>query len=140
MKVFIIDDDALSSFLTRHWLVREGLGEDVQTFISAEEALTTIEQCPDELLPQVILLDLNMPVMSGWELLDALAPQAARLKNRTQIYILTSSLDLNDEVRSGDYDLVAAFIHKPIKTEDIHLIRVAAAKADSKTLQSTEKR
>ncbi|KAA9345607.1 response regulator [Adhaeribacter soli] len=123
MNVFLIDDDELSTFLTRHWLVREGLCEEVQTFISAEEALTSLEQCPDYLLPQVIFLDLNMPVMSGWEFLDALSPQAARLKSRTQIYILTSSLDLNDEMRSKDYDLVAAFIHKPIKSEDIQLIR-----------------
>jgi CheY-like chemotaxis protein len=123
MKVFIIDDDELSTFLTKHWLVREGLCEEVQAFISAEEALATLQQCPDLLLPQVIFLDLNMPVMSGWEFLDALAPERERLKDRIRIYILTSSLDLHDEARSKDYDLVAAFIHKPIKPEDIQLIR-----------------
>jgi CheY-like chemotaxis protein len=122
MKIFIIDDDQLSIFLTRHKLVLEGL-DNIQDYLSAEEALEYISTCPVEDIPDIIFLDLNMPVLTGWEFLDALAPFESKIRNRCQIYILTSSLDISDTAHSKEYSIVSGLIHKPINCEDIKIIK-----------------
>jgi CheY-like chemotaxis protein len=61
----------------------------------------------------VIFLDLNMPEMDGWEFLQALQPRQQELAGRVKIYILTSSLDQQDQQTARDYPLVAGFLLKP---------------------------
>ena len=123
MKVFVIDDDHLSVFLTRHKLVLNGLSEDIESFLSAEEALDCLLNCSEENFPDLVFLDLNMPVLNGWEFLDALTAHESKFKERCSIYILTSSLDLSDTVRTKDYPMVTGLIHKPLQNEDIKAIK-----------------
>ncbi|PRX98189.1 response regulator receiver domain-containing protein [Pontibacter ummariensis] len=121
MHSYIIDDDHISIFLTEQALRKEGISE-VATFHSPEEALGHLVQRIPDKLPDLILLDLNMPTMSGWELLDALVPYEGKLQNNTHVFILTSSLDLSDSIKSREYNLVQGFIHKPLDREDIQAI------------------
>lgn len=122
MKTYLIDDDELSIYLTETLLREEGFSPSIRTFQSAEQAF-------DELIsaliqaPQVIFLDLNMPLMNGWQFLDALAPYAKELRGRCRIYILTSSLALKDLEKSKQYELVAGLIHKPLDRKEIHAIQ-----------------
>lgn len=122
MKTYIIDDDQLSIFLTKTLLVLEGEVQQISTFLSGSEALEALHACDEDDIPKVIFLDLNMPVMDGWNFLDALAPLNQRLSKKCSIYILTSSLDVSDTERMKDYPFVSGLIHKPIKSDDISLI------------------
>lgn len=122
MRTFIIDDDQLSLFLTKTLLVLEGKAQDISVFLSASEALQALSLCDDTNFPEVIFLDLNMPIMDGWDLLDALTPLNLRLSKKCSIYILTSSLDISDTDRIKDYPIVSGLIHKPIKGVDIDLV------------------
>ena len=72
---------------------------------------------------QVFVVDLNMPVMNGWEFLEALAPHQQELLGRCHIYILTSSLALSDLEKSKKYELVSGLIHKPIDSGEIRAIQ-----------------
>src|SRR5687768_1494672 len=119
MKTYIIDDDDMSIFLTKHCLTQAGFPGIISSFLSAEEALSTIVAEMPTTIPWVIFLDLNMPGMSGWEFLDELAPYKQQLLGRCHIYILTSSLDISDTAKSQEYELVRGLIHKVIKLEDI---------------------
>lgn len=74
MKAFIIDDDYLSIFVTKNVLALSNVIHDVKAFLSGAEALEALHACSDDNIPEIIFLDLNMPVMDGWEFLDALAP------------------------------------------------------------------
>ncbi|WP_242917375.1 response regulator [Pontibacter liquoris] len=121
MNIFLIDDDDLSRFLTQHTLLLEEAQLHIETFPSAMEALGALKAAGNE-VPDIILLDLNMPVMDGWQLLEALGPLMPRLLDRCRIYILTSSLDLADSERAKAYALVSGLIHKPLKSEDIEVI------------------
>jgi CheY-like chemotaxis protein len=122
MRTYLIDDDQLGIYLTEQLLRAEGFSNSICTFESAEEALHTLAQGEEE-VPQVVFLDLNMPVMNGWDFLDALAPYEKKLRGSCHIYILTSSLALADLEKSKHYDLVAGLIHKPLDSEEIRAIQ-----------------
>ena len=119
MKVYIIDDDPLSIFVTQSLLSFDSDTWDVHCFLDATVALQQLQA--ETALPRLIFLDLNMPVMSGWDFLDALSALPA-LSDKFKVFILTSSLDATDIMRAEAYPIVARFIHKPITSEDIRLI------------------
>lgn len=124
MHIFLIDDNSTSVFLTERLLKRdEGASDQISTFLSATDALQSLTQIPPADLPQIILLDLNMPVMDGWEFLEALKPHEQLLQGRCSIYILTSSLAPSDASKSREYALVTGLIPKPIDRSAIQMIR-----------------
>ena len=122
MKTYLIDDDVIGAYLTENLLKAEGVAAPIRTFQSAEKALDDLIAQPPELLPQVVFLGLNMPLMNGWQFLEALEPYQNKLRDNCHIYILTSSLALADLEKSQQYELVAGLIHKPLDRGEIRAI------------------
>jgi CheY-like chemotaxis protein len=122
MKTYLIDDDDLSLFLARHLLQSENFASSICSFQSAEQALATLLADLAEALPKIIFLDLNMPLMNGWQFLEALTPYEQELRGRCHIYILTSSLALSDLEKSKHYQLVEGLIHKPLDRGELRAI------------------
>ncbi|WP_426491143.1 response regulator [Hymenobacter sp. 102] len=130
VTTYLIDDDTLSVYLTEQLLRAEGFSNSISTFHSAQQALGRLVQDTAGTPPQVVFLDLNMPVMNGWQFLEALQPYRQGLLGRCHIYILTSSLALTDLEKARNYDLVAGLIHKPIDTEEIRAIQASLESPD----------
>jgi CheY-like chemotaxis protein len=134
MLTYLIDDDQISLFVTEQVLRTEGLVPHVHSFTAAEEALAHLLPRLSTAPPQLILLDLNMAVMDGWEFLAALEPHQDALQG-CFIYLLTSSLAPADAVKAKEYAYLVDIIHKPMNEYDVKVIQAAMlASADGKTV------
>ncbi|ARS35575.1 response regulator [Pontibacter actiniarum] len=120
-KVYIVDDDEVSIFLTEAILEADQFATECKGFLDAKNALQTLLESAtgqsQDSLPEVIFLDLNMPFMSGWDFLEALKPYESTLKGHCRIYILTSSVDEQERKRAHGTSLVAGFLQKPLEDE-----------------------
>lgn len=123
MKTYLIDDDNLGLYLTEQLLRTEGFSNTICSFLSAKEAFDSLVHDQESKEQKVVFLDLNMPLMNGWQFLEALKPYKEKLSKYCRIYILTSSLALADLEKSQQYDMVSGLIHKPIDTEEIRAIQ-----------------
>lgn len=122
-KVYIIDDDDISIYLTSLVLEDAGFADEIYTYSSADDALANLSFTDSAPLPDVILLDLNMPVKSGWDFLEVLRPYEDKLKGRLDVFILTSSIAASDKDLSRNYPLVRGFLHKPLDEESLNYIK-----------------
>lgn len=122
--IFVIDDYSINLFIAQMVIEDHGFFDKVTTFSQAEEALAFLvnHQHEQDKLPEVILLDLNMPVMNGWQFLDKFEEQLPHLIKHITIYILSSSLDSRDVEKSEQYISVTKFLSKPLCPEILQTI------------------
>lgn len=116
----LVDDDPINNFLSKKAIEMNLSKTEIKVFLSPEIALqyleTEFEQQKQE-QRNIILLDLNMPTLTGWEFLEAFETFAPSLKNQFQIYILSSSIDPADIHRAKENPLVIDFIEKPLNKD-----------------------
>lgn len=116
MKVFCIDDDIVTLMITRRFLSKVGI-EDVLTAEDGKEAIEFLLN--NELyVPDFIFLDINMPVMNGWDFLNQFEKHLTKYQN-TKVYIVSSSIDPGDPEKAMSYNSVVGFIPKPLSLETI---------------------
>lgn len=115
----IIDDDAIFRFGTKKMMETTDFCHNFLVYKNGKEAyddlIPKLKQNAD--LPDVILLDLNMPIMDGWQLLDELI-KIPNSKN-IPIYIVSSSVDSRDFEKAKSYELVSNYIVKPFSVSKI---------------------
>lgn len=118
--ILVVDDDDNICFLTRVLLKDAGFNKRVITAPNGLEALRTLQAMASgsEKLPELILLDIKMPVMDGFEFLEQLAKAAELDLGQTRIFISTSSILTRDKQRAGLYP-VAGFLTKPLTEETL---------------------
>lgn len=120
LKILLIDDDKINNFLNRS-VIGELYGSDcsVTEYTNPEKAYDFLKSCAEnENTPDVILLDINMPEMSGFELLEKMQEENIILLN-TKIFILSSSLDPTDIEQSIQFKSVVNFISKPLNSSKL---------------------
>lgn len=117
--VYIIDDDDDFQFLTRFAIEESQLAENIETFFYGYKALEALENLASnkDRLPDLILLDLNMPVMDGWEFLKEFCTLKNKLEKDISIYIVSSSIDPEDMERAKSINEVTDFVIKPVVEE-----------------------
>lgn len=120
----IIDDDPIFIYGTKRMIKETDFCNSVIVFNNGEDALLGLKEAYkiDYELPQVIFLDLNMPIMNGWEFLDELIKLPNTSLNNTVIYVTSSSVDPRDIERVKEYELISNYILKPITPNDLEMV------------------
>lgn len=116
-NVLIVDDDPAVLFLHKVIIKGGKLHPAPLTFADPEAALTHILDHDSPLSRMLIFLDINMPRLSGWELLDQLESQVNHAD--VKVIMVTSSLDKSDRVKAKEYRLILDFWEKPLTDENI---------------------
>ncbi|WP_207429249.1 response regulator [Pedobacter sp. SYSU D00535] len=124
-KVIIIDDDPIHQRIAQIMIQKHQIYEEYGSYTEAGKALEYLEENLDNEnnLPDVILLDLNMPVIDGWDFLDKFDMIRDKLVKNIRIYIVSSSVDEKDILRSQTYSYVHGFISKPLSPDIIRNTR-----------------
>lgn len=113
-NVLLIDDDEVYNFLNKSLLELSGFSKIINTCLSAKQGLTILESSTEETLPDVILLDIQMPDIDGHGFLSYFSKLPSTIRKKTKIAMLTSSLDPNDKQQSFQYESVIDYIEKPL--------------------------
>ena len=120
-QILCVDDDPITLMLCKKVITKASFTNEIFTFQNGQEALqyfNTIKYSNNKdkpsLKPELIFLDLNMPVMGGWEFLDHfITPEYAEFHS-IKVIILSSTIDPEDQEKSKNYPMVMDFLSKPI--------------------------
>ncbi|MDG4715344.1 MULTISPECIES: response regulator [Winogradskyella] len=123
-KVCIVDDDEIYQYTVVKALETIGLKEKIQVFSDGDEAFTFLLDNIDnpEALPDVILLDINMPIMDGFQFMEEYVKIKPKVGKKIVIYMVSSSVDSVDIERAKSISEISDYIIKPIKPGELRRI------------------
>lgn len=124
-RVWLIDDDEVFVFLTKKLIAQTEQAVILETYINGQDAIDRLREvsADESALPDLILLDLNMPVMDGWEFLNAFQEVEFSAPDKIHLYIVTSSISPYEVERAKQIPAVQEFIVKPmVKQKFVELI------------------
>tara|TARA_R110000850_G_scaffold228191_2_gene353121 strand:- start:814 stop:1203 length:390 start_codon:yes stop_codon:yes gene_type:complete len=111
-KILIVDDDKVIVFIQKRTLQINGLLADTLDFSNGKLALDYLKSQNEESCKYLVLLDISMPVMDGWEFLEAI--QEEDFSKQLSVVMLSSSIDKADLLKSSQYSQVLTYIEKPL--------------------------
>ncbi len=123
-KTMLIDDSEIDLFIHRRFLELCHFSKELISYRSAETAIEWLRNLNDEIPPDLIFLDLNMPVVDGFSFLNSFATLPDKVRDRSQIVVLTSSNSVTDREQVFLYKNVIHMITKPMKQSDIEALRI----------------
>jgi len=113
--VAVVDDDSVYQFTASRTLQATHLAHQILQFQNGSEALTFLRGADGaQSLPDIIFLDINMPITDGWAFLEQFHELKTRLGKEIKIYMVSSSIDPRDRNRAHSYPEVMDYMEKPI--------------------------
>lgn len=125
-SVMIIDDCEIDNYINEVIIKKAGFAENIYKHsgaIGALEFLKNIEMLnfsAFDLLPSVLFLDINMPILDGFQFLDELNNFSSPLYRQIKVVIVSSSANPSDMKKASQYKQVVKFLHKPFTKEDLY--------------------
>ena len=119
--VCVIDDDEIYIYLIKKSLAALELTHSINAYSNGSEALKGIISLIDQQqpVPEVIFLDINMPIMDGWEFLNAFRAIQAQFPNQIPIYIISSSIAAEDKEKAKHFPEIVGYLSKPVELETL---------------------
>jgi CheY-like chemotaxis protein len=114
-RIVLIDDDATTNYLNKMIIERSELVDEVVTFDSAQDALNYFHQNISAIHDSLVFLDINMPIMNGWQFLDQYEEMNGNEANK--IVILTSSINPADKQMAETKSEIIDYKPKPLSVE-----------------------
>lgn len=119
INVILIDDSSFDLFIYEKLLIKSGITHSVKTFNSAREALKFLVSKESDLPETVILLDLQMPDMNGFEFIDNFTLVSQSLKNKIKIFMLSSTIDSRDIDKAVSSPYIIDLLPKPLEINQL---------------------
>jgi len=118
-KILLVDDEEANHYIAQRVLQKLEVEAEMLNAKNGREALDIVKEvCQREQCPELILLDINMPVMNGFEFLEELQHSAVLSSAPIKIVLLTSSMHFQDLARAQEYPVID-FIEKPLTPEKL---------------------
>ncbi len=119
--ILLIDDDEPTNFYHSMMIEESGLCSNIHVKDSAVEALKWLKDEANP-IPDLIFLDINMPIMNGWEFLDEYKSFPEVKKADIVVIMLTTSLNPNDKERANQMQEISSFMNKPLTIDNIQKV------------------
>ena len=120
--ILLIDDDPIIDFLHRKLLMKAGIIAPTITLYNGRTALDELGKINHQLNPEdtvLALLDINMPILDGWSFLEELKLMHCKLNFNLELFVLSSSNNPDDILKSKSYPYVIDYLNKPLSIENI---------------------
>jgi CheY-like chemotaxis protein len=114
--ICVIDDNDVYQFVMKNSINKLNPNIKILAYLNGQEGIDSLKEMIEnkEPLPDVILLDINMPIMDGWEFMNEFIKIKSKLPRVMPIYLTTSSLDASDIDKAKTYEDITGFLSKPI--------------------------
>ncbi|MBU0696747.1 MAG: response regulator [Bacteroidetes bacterium] len=124
INVCIIDDDEVYIYSVIKLIKSKGLCGNLMVFKSGFEALNHLKSIikTPNLLPDIILLDINMPKMDGWQFVEEFNKLNSKTGKKVIIHIVSSSIDVRDESKANSLSVISNYYFKPVTREMLDTI------------------
>jgi CheY-like chemotaxis protein len=120
MRFIIVDNDPVNNLLCGLAIKDAVVDADILDFtdpLKAFDYMSADNESDNNM--NILLLDINMPIWSGWDFVDHFDTLGEKIKKRFKIYMLSSSIDNNDKLRAAENKNVANYIEKPLTEEKV---------------------
>ena len=116
-RIMLVDDDTYTNLYNKIILEKASVAKEVTEFQNGKEALQYLEQGGNHV--DLILLDINMPIMNGWQFLEEYEKLSDTKKATIMVIMLTSSVNYDDKKKAEKLDFIKKFINKPLDDDKI---------------------
>jgi CheY-like chemotaxis protein len=120
--IWVVDDDVIYQTIIHKLIQKSGVFSAHYSFLNGKEAITTLNntlEINEEQIPDIILLDINMPIMDGWEFMEEIKKIKSKINKQIIIYIVSSSIAIEDRNKSKTFPDIMGYIPKPISVNDL---------------------
>jgi CheY-like chemotaxis protein len=127
--IMLIDDNEIDNLINQKMIEAAAIADKIYTHTSAKSGLEFLRNMEkldlaEQILPDLIFLDIDMPLMDGFQFLDEFEKLGSIVKKKCKVIMLTSSINPQDYNRAKKYNTIKLFLNKPLSFDTIKGIDV----------------